>query len=170
MDTQIDNGKGAGDGLGGAWEVDEPAGGLKGGPVSKAFLLAGNAHFTVSNPTGTRFTYRIVKVEPDEGSPYKTPAWFASVLTGPDNERHYTYLGMIQPDALVLRLTKGSKRGPDDLAVKVLIWALYVVSEGKPIREGYAIHHEGKCGRCGRLLTVPSSVILGLGPECAGKV
>jgi hypothetical protein len=28
-------------------------------------------------------------------------------------------------------------------------------------------HHEGKCGRCGRLLTVPSSIESGIGPECS---
>jgi hypothetical protein len=26
--------------------------------------------------------------------------------------------------------------------------------------------HEGKCGKCGRTLTVPSSILNGLGPEC----
>lgn len=31
------------------------------------------------------------------------------------------------------------------------------------------VWHEGRCGRCGRKLTVPSSIETGLGPECAGK-
>ena len=29
------------------------------------------------------------------------------------------------------------------------------------------VWHEGRCGKCGRVLTVPESLILGLGPECA---
>jgi predicted metal-dependent hydrolase len=32
---------------------------------------------------------------------------------------------------------------------------------------GFNVHHEGKCGRCGRLLTVPSSIESGIGPECS---
>jgi hypothetical protein len=26
---------------------------------------------------------------------------------------------------------------------------------------------EGKCGKCGRALTVPSSILTGIGPECS---
>jgi len=141
------------------------------GPVTKAFLLAGRAHFTAENlATGQRFTFRITRVDPEEGSKYQTPAWFAGVLVGPDNERHYDYLGMLKPEGLELRLTKGSKRPEGDQAVKVLRWVLKLVEDGKPVPEGYAVHHEGKCGRCGRLLTVPASIAIGLGPECAGKV
>jgi len=32
------------------------------------------------------------------------------------------------------------------------------------------VHHEGRCGRCNRKLTVPESIENGLGPECAGKM
>ena len=31
---------------------------------------------------------------------------------------------------------------------------------------GYKVHHEGKCGRCGRKLTTPESCLRGIGPEC----
>ncbi len=162
---------GHGDVVGAAWDTIEPDPIPQAGPVSKAFLLAGRAHFTAENlGTGTRFTFRITRVEPAEGSTYKTPAWFAGVLVGPDNERNYAYLGMVRPEGLEFRLTKGSKRGEGDQAVKVLKWVLTLVENGTAVPAGYAVHHEGKCGRCGRLLTVPSSVLAGLGPECAGKV
>ena len=32
------------------------------------------------------------------------------------------------------------------------------------------IWHEGKCGKCGRPLTVPSSIENGLGPSCLKKL
>jgi len=38
------------------------------------------------------------------------------------------------------------------------------------IDKGFALHHEGKCGRCGRKLTVPLSIETGIGPECASKM
>src|SRR5437870_3646766 len=113
------------DGLAGAWDAIDDKAIPETGPVSKAFLLAGRAHFTAENlKTGQRFTFRIAKVDPEEGSKYQTPAWFAGVLVGPDNERHYDYLGMVKPEGLELRLTKGSKRAEGDQAVRVLRWVL----------------------------------------------
>lgn len=32
------------------------------------------------------------------------------------------------------------------------------------------IWHEGKCGRCGRQLTVPESIESGFGPECVKMI
>jgi hypothetical protein len=36
--------------------------------------------------------------------------------------------------------------------------------------DGVVIWHEGRCGRCGRRLTVPESIESGYGPECIGKI
>ena len=35
--------------------------------------------------------------------------------------------------------------------------------------ETVQVWHEGRCGKCGRKLTVPESLTSGLGPECAGR-
>jgi hypothetical protein len=44
-------------------------------------------------------------------------------------------------------------------------WVLDHLSEGEmpPLTE---IWHEGRCGRCGRKLTVPDSIAIGIGPDC----
>ena len=34
----------------------------------------------------------------------------------------------------------------------------------------FVVRHDGRCGRCGRQLTVPSSIDKGIGPECATKM
>ena len=53
------------------------------------FILAGNALFTVENTaTGNRFTFKVRK--PDDDKPH-----FVSVLTGPDNEHDYAFLGTV---------------------------------------------------------------------------
>ena len=65
-----------------------------------------------------------------------------------------------------LRATKGSKVRPDALSWKVLEWAMKVVYSGKPFPEGYTLKHSNRCGRCGRMLTVPESITDGIGPEC----
>lgn len=56
----------------------------------RAFMLAGNATITVrSTITGNRFTYRIRQAK-------DKPLWFVSVLTGPDNETAFSYIGIIR--------------------------------------------------------------------------
>lgn len=139
------------------------------GPVSVDFLLAGDARFTVSNPKGERYTYRVEKVTATKAG--DSTRWFMGLLTGPDNVNDYSYLGMVistpNHKAFTLRLTKGSKRQAGDKAVKVAVWVLAIVSGVKGLPEGYKLHHEGRCGRCGRVLTVPESVESGIGPECA---
>lgn len=138
--------------------------------ISPEFILAGHAIFTVSNGRGEHYTFRVTKKENDDGRP---PVWFVSLLTGPNNESDYTYLGLLDVALWRIRLTQKSRMTAESKPVKVFDWTLARVREGqdgKMLPAGYKIHHEGKCGRCGRTLTVPESVTSGLGPECARAV
>lgn len=116
------------------------------------FMLAGKATFTiVSKKTGVRFTYRIAKND----------LWFVSVLTSPDT---YTYLGTIF-DNQAYRHGKKSTIGPDAPSAKAFGWFWSDVETSQ-----VEFYHAGKCGRCGRELTVSESIESGLGPECATRV
>lgn len=130
-----------------------------------AFVLAGNATFTlVSEQTGARFTYR-VRAGKGDGAPL-----FVHLLTGPDNARDYTYLGCVWVGGSSPRYVHG-KRSPVSTSApgaKGFAWFARQVF-GRGVLEGAAFHHEGRCCRCGRLLTVPESVVSGWGPECAKK-
>lgn len=153
-------------------------------PVSKSFITAGSAIFTVVSRTGERYTYRVTRKDPDPRVlrlasfashasgrlGYTDPAWFVGLLTGPNNEADYTYLGMLKPETGEVRLTRRSAYGESAKPVRVVAWALRLVWAGAALPEGYCIHHEGRCGRCGRLLTVPESIVLGIGPDCAEKM
>ncbi len=130
--------------------------------LSLEFVLAGRAVFTVNNDKGDHYTFKVVKKE----TASMGPIWFAMLLTGPDNTNDYTYMGCIDAQ-LGFRLTGKSKFKMDSVPVKVLVWTLRHVFMMLELPAGYKIHHEGKCGRCGRALTVPSSVESGIGPECA---
>jgi hypothetical protein len=127
------------------------------------FFSQGRAVFTVDNGKGTHYTYRI-------GRKNDTQPLFVGLLTGPNNERDYTYMGIYNPEEQSVRLTSKSKYNDDTQPVKVIRWALKQVSEGKELPVGYSIKHEGRCCRCGRSLTDPISVELGIGPECREKV
>lgn len=136
-------------------------------PVS--FILGGNAYFTLrSAKTGTRFTYRVSLAKTEPGSQYPGPTYFVSLLNGPDNWQNYMYLGLIGRDCK-FRLTKGSKAGADATSVKAFAWTWTRLAAGQKT-DGVEIWHEGKCGRCGRKLTVPESIETGFGPECATKL
>jgi hypothetical protein len=122
------------------------------------FFTAGRAVFTVDNGKGTHYTFRI-------GRKNDTQPLFVSLLTGPDNNNSFTYLGIFNPETNEIRLTAKSRYTDETLPVKVVRWAVKAVVTNK-IPEGYAVQHAGKCCRCGRTLTTPESVNRGWGPEC----
>lgn len=130
---------------------------------TKTFALAGNATFTVqSQRTGTRYTYKVRKSK--DGMRH-----YVSLLTGPNNETNFQFFATIfagmtlrhgNPDKTVI-----TQQAPAAIA---FAWLWKHIDSLKP--EQVSIHHEGRCCRCGRTLTVPESIESGIGPECASKM
>lgn len=148
--------------------------------VTKEFVLAGRAVFTLEVPDSFRTSYQQknrvevkphytfrVNYKPAQGE-YKE-AFFVQLLTGPDNTKSYSYLGMLDKNTGAVRTTAKSCRPDNDVSVTLLrralnrVWADQVAEIEKA---GFKLHHEGRCGRCGRALTTPDSVERGIGPEC----
>lgn len=126
-----------------------------------AFVLGGNATFTLrSKATDARFTYRVR--QKDDGK-----VFFASLLNGADNETSYAYFGFFRNGTFRHGGAK-ARAGLDAPSVKAFVWTMARLAEGR-IPDNLEIWHEGRCGRCGRKLTVPSSIASGLGPECASR-
>ncbi len=134
--------------------------------IDRKFLTAGHAIFTVSNPAGQHFTYKVAP--PRQQRNPQQPVYFVNVLTGPDNQSDYSPLGLINHRGEVFH-TKTSKIGEDALSFKVAKWALELIWKYSDLPAGYKIQHEGRCGKCGRPLTDPVSIETGLGPICAGR-
>ena len=125
------------------------------------FILAGNAILTlVSEKTGQRYTYQVKESKRSNG-------WFVSLLRGPDNTRDYTYLGFIfLKDGF--KITAKSRMPADAQPVKAFSWTFAKLwSDAEPA--GVEIWHVGKCGCCGRQLTVPESIADGIGPTCKAR-
>lgn len=137
------------------------------------YMLAGNATVTlVSKKTGARFTYKISKPteETENGGKRRShdaQIAFVSLLNGPDNTSDYMYLGLINLERNEFFLTKKSSAGPDAPSVRGFQYAFGNLARKSRLPEDVEIWHEGYCGRCGRELTVPSSIAAGIGPECA---
>lgn len=137
--------------------------------IDTQFFLGGHAVFTVGNDKGEHYTYQVTKSKPSKD---RMPVHFVALLTGPDNENDYNYLGLYDSTKL-LRMTKASRLAEDSKPCKVFRWALRKVRDnqsGDRLPQGYTIRHAGKCCRCGRTLTTPESIERGIGPECADKM
>jgi hypothetical protein len=146
--------------------------------ITKEFVTAGRAVFTLEIPaefqnkfsTKPHYTY---KVTHKEASGQYREAWFVSLLTGPENTHDFTYMGMLDPENGKVNLTQKSRYPSDSWPVNLFQRSLLNVWNGtqrKIIDAGFKLHHEGRCGRCGRALTVPTSVESGIGPECAKRM
>ena len=128
-----------------------------------AYAMAGNATLTVQNTkTGNRHTFKVRAADP---RPNMAPTWFVSHLAGSDNEGDYRYLGFIRAGAY-----QPSAKAPQEWpSQKAAGWFFSHLLTQRPVPAGLEIYHENKCGRCGRKLTTPESIKMGLGPECATK-
>ncbi len=131
----------------------------------RAFALAGHARFTlVSQKTGARYTYEVL--EPAEKRPGSN-VLFVRVLTGQNNEADYSYLGCVFDTAKFVHGRK-SHVPADAPSAKAFVWAWPRIVAGVDLLN-CEVWHEGRCGRCGRVLTVPESITNGIGPVCAEK-
>jgi len=150
----------------------------------RSFVLGGNALFTVrSEATGTRFTYKVRASEDKTSQPdYESTAgpaarrprgggvFFVSLLSGSNNEEDFSYLGIIpKDDPLSFRLTAKSRAGEQAQSVVAFRWFWKQITAGR-LPGSMSVWHEGRCGRCGRTLTVPESIASGFGPECIQHV
>src|SRR5689334_10032248 len=64
--------------------------GKLGGADVRRYAMAGNARFTIRNvATGGRFTYRV-------RAHATAPILFVSVLSGPENDGDYSYIGFVR--------------------------------------------------------------------------
>ena len=121
------------------------------------FIFAGNSSVTfLNNKTENRFSYRVKMVK-------NSNIFFVSVLT--DNE--YSYLGTVSNG--FYKHGNKSNLAPGSQGEKVFIYVLKNLKSNS-LSDFIEIWHEGKCGKCNRPLTVPSSIETGIGPECFKKL
>lgn len=133
------------------------------------FMLAGKSEFTVvSGKTGTRLGFRLEKRKSnrDGGADY---IYYMSTL----QEGKMVYAGIIylheQKDRFWFAKGKKGRLEYNHVNVKSILYILNNLYEGNT-GMNIRIYHVGTCGRCGRKLTTPESIVNGIGPECAKKV
>jgi len=138
----------------------------------------GHTVFTiVSNRTGTRFTYRVKRANKfNEQSRKWEPSnvWFVSVLSGSDNQDDYRFIGTIFDRGVAPKFFAHSNKSKVSKSASSFVafsWYFNNLIEGnEDAINNVEFFHQGICGRCGRELTVPSSIETGLGSICASKI
>jgi hypothetical protein len=121
------------------------------------YIKAGNATITILNTkSGNRFTFNIKKVENKE-------IFYVKVLTSPDI---YSFIGTFFNDNS-FKYSLKSHISKDAQSVLTFEWLVRNINNLPSIIE---IYHEGKCGKCGRKLTVPESITSGYGPDCIRRI
>lgn len=134
--------------------------------ITPQFFQAGRAVFTIENATGQHYTFKVTRAKFANKAVQEQP-YFVSVMThGADG---YTYMGMLT-DNKQCRITRKSKYTYESMALRVFNFASAIIHGHRELPEGYKIHHEGSCGKCGRALTDPTSIETGLGPVCIGAM
>ena len=127
----------------------------------KKFIMAGNAIFTIKNEkTGNRFTY---KFKQNQGNP---DVYWVYMLCQSDNtnEKSYKFLGGFSEERKFLH-SKAAQIKNNTLGVKSIEWyCKHIYLEDIPSYVNF--YHLSHCGRCGKQLTTPDSIINGFGPEC----
>lgn len=122
------------------------------------FMFAGNSVFTfLNNRSNNRFTFKIRKSK-------NSDIFFVSVLTSPDK---YTYIGFHKNSNFVYSEKSIIKK--DTQSIKVYEYVFNNLLNDTLV-DYVEVWHEGLCGRCGRKLTVPTSIKMGIGPECLSKL
>jgi hypothetical protein len=122
------------------------------------FMFAGKSIFTFLNTkTGNRFTFKIKASK-------NSNLFFVSVLTSPDV---YQYIGVCIEGNFIWG--KKSSISKDSQSVVVFNYVLSKLVSGN-LPDVIEIWHEGFCGKCGKRLTVPSSIVMGIGPDCVKKI
>lgn len=132
--------------------------------------------------TGAHLTYRLRPTKRDPRDRAVGHFAMVDVLTGSNNVTDYTFLGGIyfsvrgpfhvltgartqRPDG-----THGSTIGDDAPSAKTLHWLFNRLSHGIGPAPQAEVWHDGSCGLCGRPLTTPESVALGIGPVCIDRL
>ena len=126
-----------------------------------SYVLAGNAIITLqSGNTDNHFTYKFKRAKDNDN------LYFINLLSGPDNEQDYQYVGCYYSDTEYFHAVK-PWRGRTPVAWPPSLRAIrFFLSKLYNIPANLHVFHEGRCGRCGRRLTTPDSIKRGLGPEC----
>lgn len=128
----------------------------------KRYLYGGKAIVTLESPSGVWHTYLFKKPVAPEGFP--DDVFFVYAL---HEFNTAFYVGMVEEDCF--RLTRHSRFLADTEIVRGAFYIMRMANEPN-LQTPMKLYHEGVCSVCGRPLTTPKSIQVGIGPKCLKKL
>ena len=123
-----------------------------------------DGRYTLVYKDGTYFTFQIETMTKGK----LVGRRIVSYLSGPDNESAYTGFAFLNPDNRVQVWKRYANYGMVEKARHLTM--LFTMPERlEEAGMDYATR-SGRCRRCGRTLTVPTSIHRGYGPDCAQQI
>lgn len=133
------------------------------------FVFAGNATFTIINEkTGGRYTFKLTRPKAIQGG--TLDVWFVKVLRTSDNESGYSFVGTVfekdNERGGTFKYYNHSYKSTISEEAPSVVAFMWFLTHRHQLPDLVKVYHEGKCGHCGRKLTVPESIKSGFGPKC----
>lgn len=145
-------------------EINKEFRGLLKGENIRNYIEGGHATITLESPSGRHYTYAFNKpVNPS--AKYRTTPDFRFVKVHFDGD--WIYIGTYRNNGVSqFNATKTGLLPEWHEAVK---GAYYIIKmcNNPDLDTPMSLYHEGVCCRCGRKLTDPKYIKLGIGPKCA---
>jgi hypothetical protein len=134
---------------------------------------AGHGEFHFLNKDGRMFNLKFNKLHHDSTSQVSLVyTYFSKIserfVTLTTNKLQYNHIGRynFQTKQLELRTDPVIPDAGVKIAVEALGYILEGVNTGRDITKEIQAYYSPRCCRCGKALTSPSSLLVGLGPEC----
>lgn len=122
------------------------------------YIYGGKGIVTLLSPSGDHHTYMFKK--PLNEDVFPDDVLFVYAV---HDKSKLFYIGMIEQGKF--RLTKASRFLNDTPIVKGARYIMRMMNE-PDLNTPMELYHEGMCSICGRPLTNPKSIKLGIGPKC----
>lgn len=131
------------------------------------FILAGKCEFILhSTKTNEDFKFEMTKQQTKENE--NKFIYFLNTLHGYDK----TYAGVIwfNDKTQEFQFSQGKKGqvASKELNIRSLIFVLNKLLKNETVQY-LDVFHTGRCGKCGKKLTTPESILTGLGPTCSKR-
>lgn len=126
------------------------------------YILGGKGVVTLKSHTGVHHTYLF---ESPASQPSGSDMMFVKTLVGGSE---WVYVGIYRNRRFYL--TKASKFNKDSAVVRGVYFILKLMHKPGYSDDRMHLYHMGVCSKCGRPLTNPESIKIGLGPHCRSAV
>lgn len=135
---------------------------LQGSQIIRDYIFGGRGVVTLLSPTGVHHSYVFKK--PRNEDQFPDDVYFVYALHNGDK---LFYVGMIEN--YQFRLTRSSRFLNDTEIVKGARYIMRMAFTSN-LHTSMKLYHEGICSVCGRPLTNPKSIEVGIGPRCRRRL